>query len=472
MDFLLINTPTGKKETVYASDGKTLRFYCCGPTVYGPAHIGNFRTFTIQDVFRRTAETLGIATKHVRNITDFDDKTIRTSQAENKSLVEFTDFWKNKFHNDCDALNNLPPHIEPSALAHIPEQIDLIQGLMDKGLAYQAADKSVYFRINAWEDYGKLSGLQKDDRRENADGRLNADDEYAKEDFADFALWKAWKPEDGPNKWESPWGPGRPGWHVECSAMSMKYLGESYDLHSGGIDLLFPHHENEVAQSEGCTGQQFVRHWFHLTHLLVDGAKMSKSLGNLYTLDDIKAGGYTAEELRYVLISGHYRQQLNFTWDSLKAARSALSKLRKFKATLEKQAADNNASATAPSDNEEPFFPFAPVMTAMADDLNVAKALGQLFTITAKLEKEPHQLNQATLEAFSKIMYALGFKLEADANNETQAEAPESVKALAEARWNAKQSKDWVEADRLRAEITEQGWTVKDAKDGYELLPV
>jgi len=469
MDFELINTQSGKKETVFAADGKTLRFYCCGPTVYGPAHIGNFRTFTIQDVFRRTAETLGLPTLHVRNITDFDDKTIRTSQAENKTLVEFTDYWKTKFHSDCDELNNLPPHIEPSALAHIPEQIELIQGLMEKGLAYQAKDKSVYFRINSWEDYGKLSGLKKDDRKENADGRLNDDDEYAKEDFADFALWKAWKPEDGPNKWDSPWGPGRPGWHVECSAMSMKYLGESYDLHSGGIDLLFPHHENEVAQSEGCTGKQFVRHWFHLSHLLVDGAKMSKSLGNLYTLEDIKAKGYNAEELRYVLISGHYRQQLNFTWDSLKAARSALGKLRKFKTLLEKQAAVTDSEST--ENESQRFAVFTPVMAAMADDLNVAKALGQLFTIIGKLEKQPEQLSASTLEAFEKVLFALGFKLEQREDLNADVDIPKEIAEMAEARWQAKQAKNWGEADALRAKLTEAGWTVKDSKDGYEIMP-
>lgn len=469
MDFELINTQSGKKETVYAADGKTLRFYCCGPTVYGPAHIGNFRTFTIQDVFRRTAETLGLPTLHVRNITDFDDKTIRTSQAENKTLVEFTDYWKTKFHSDCEELNNLPPHIEPSALAHIPEQIELIQGLMEKGLAYQAKDKSVYFRINSWEDYGKLSGLQKDDRKENADGRLNDDDEYAKEDFADFALWKAWKPEDGPNKWDSPWGPGRPGWHVECSAMSMKYLGESYDLHSGGIDLLFPHHENEVAQSEGCTGKQFVRHWFHLSHLLVDGAKMSKSLGNLYTLEDIKAKGYNAEELRYVLISGHYRQQLNFTWDSLKAARSALGKLRKFKTLLEKQTAVTDSESI--ENESQRFAVFNPVMAAMADDLNVAKALGQLFTIIGKLEKQPEQLSASTLEAFEKVLFALGFKLEQSEDLNADVDIPKEIAEMAEARWQAKQAKNWGEADALRAKLTEAGWTVKDSKDGYEIMP-
>ena len=436
MDFILTNTATGQKERVYADDGKTLRFYCCGPTVYGPAHIGNFRTFTIQDVFRRTAETLGLATLHVRNLTDFDDKTIRRSQEEKKSLIDFTDYWKNKFHRDCEGLNNLPPHIEPSALAHIPEQIDLIQGLMDKGLAYQTGDKSVYFRISAYESYGKLSGLKMEDRKENADGRLNADDEYAKEDFADFALWKTWKPEDGPNKWDSPWGPGRPGWHVECSAMSMKYLGESYDLHSGGVDLLFPHHENEIAQSEGCTGKQFVRHWFHLAHLMVDGAKMSKSLGNLYTLQDIEAKGFTGEELRYVLISGHYRQTLNFTLDSLTAAKSALVKLRKFKSLL-KEHGDKSG------EEEGEFGIFDPAMKAMADDLNVAKALGQLFTIVARLEKNPAQISNATAENFEKLLYALGLKLEEPENQSEQELIPEEIKQLADARWQAKLDKNW-----------------------------
>jgi len=463
MDFLLINTQSGQKERVYASDGKTLRFYCCGPTVYGPAHIGNFRTFTIQDVFRRTAETLGLQTLHVRNLTDFDDKTIRRSQEVNQSLIEFTDFWKNKFHKDCDALNNLPPHVEPSALAHIPEQINLIQGLMDKGLAYKATDQSVYFRISAYEAYGKLSGLKKEDRKENADGRLNSSDEYAKEDFADFALWKAWKPEDGPNKWSSPWGEGRPGWHVECSAMSMKYLGESYDLHSGGVDLLFPHHENEVAQSEGCTGKQFVRHWFHLTHLLVDGAKMSKSLGNLYTLEDIQNAGFTAEELRYVLISGHYRQPLNFTWDSLKAAKSALAKLRKFNDLLK-------SKSSIGIHPEDEFGLFAPVMEALADDLNVAKALGQLFTVVGKLEKQPELIQNSTLQDFEKAMFALGLKLEVPVENDTCKDIPVEVREMAEARWKAKQAKNWAEADQLRLKISDAGWTVKDSKEGFEIL--
>lgn len=457
MDFKLINTLSGKKETVYAEDNKNLRFYCCGPTVYGPAHIGNFRAFTTQDVFRRTAEALGLSTMHVRNVTDFDDKTIRKSQEEGKSLIEFTDYWKSAFHKDSMELNNLAPHIEPSALAHIPEQIALIQSLVEQGHAYQAEDQSVYFRISSFDEYGKLSGLKKEDRKENADGRLNANDEYAKEDFADFALWKAWKAEDGTNKWESPWGAGRPGWHVECSAMSMKYLGESYDLHSGGVDLVFPHHENEIAQSEACTHKRFVRHWFHIAHLKVNGSKMSKSLGNLYTLEEVKERGFTAEELRYVLISGHYRQPLNFTWESLNASKSALVKLRKFK----KQLGDSVSQSTI-----EGFGPFEPVMQALADDLNVAKALGLLFTMIGELEKSETETLTPYAPAFEKVMFALGFKLE----EPEEAEVPEEVCKLAKARWEAKVNKDWSLADKLRIEIGEKGWLVKDAKDGYELM--
>jgi len=462
MEFKLTNTATGTKEKVFAEDQNKLRFYCCGPTVYGPAHIGNFRAFVVQDLFRRTAEVLGFATQHVRNITDFDDKTIRSSQQEGKSLIDFTTYWRDRFRKDCDALNTLPPHIEPSALEHIPEQIELIQTLQEKGLAYQAEDQSVYFRIGAFPQYGQLSGLKKEDQLENADGRLNTDDEYSKETVADFALWKAWKPDDGPNRWESPWGPGRPGWHTECSAMSMKYLGESYDFHSGGVDLVFPHHENEIAQSEGSTDKPFVRHWFHIAHLQVEGSKMSKSLGNLFTLEDVQAKGFNAEELRYVLISGHYRQPLNFTWDSLSAAKSALTKVRKLKEKW-------NAVAQPHTFESNPYL--NPVMEALADDLNVAKALGKLFSAIPELEKlsdaevEPHK------RAFEAVLYALGLKAES-APEAPSTEVPDEVEQLAMERWEAKQAKDFATADAKRDAIQSLGWKVKDAKDGYELSPL
>lgn len=286
---ILHDTLTRTERELSPSDGKTFRFYCCGPTVYGPAHIGNFRTFVLQDVFRRTLETGGTRTLHVRNLTDVDDKTIRDSQSAGKSLKDFTAFWTEKFHTDCKALALLPPHIEPSAIEHIPQQIAMISALVEKGHAYPSGDGSVYFKISSFPDYGKLSRLdtRELDLGKTQNARANAD-EYEKDSISDFVLWKARRDEDGENFWPSPWGDGRPGWHLECSAMIQEYLGESFDLHGGGEDLVFPHHENEIAQSQCACGGNFAAHWFHSTHLLVDGGKMSKSKGNLYTLEDLE----------------------------------------------------------------------------------------------------------------------------------------------------------------------------------------
>ena len=271
-------------------DGQSVRFYGCGPTVYGPAHIGNFRTFVMQDVFRRVLETSGQQTFHVRNLTDVDDKTIRQSQEEGIKLQDFTANWTTRFQNDCELLNLMAPHIEPSAVGHIPEQITLIERLIEKDKAYQAKDGSVYFRVEAFAEYGRLSRLADREITTSAPVRETSD-EYDRDSAADFALWKARRPEDGENFWNSPWGEGRPGWHIECSAICMKHLGESFDLHSGGVDLVFPHHENEIAQVEAVTCKTFARHWFHSAHLMVEGQKMSKSLGNLYTLSDLAEKG-------------------------------------------------------------------------------------------------------------------------------------------------------------------------------------
>jgi len=460
MDFFLTNTLTNEKERVYAGDGQTLRFYCCGPTVYGPAHIGNFRTFVLQDVFRRTAEVMGLKTYHVRNVTDVEDKTIRGSRASGQSLKAFTDQWRERFEADCAALGLLEPHQSPGAVENIDEVIKLIADLVEKGMAYQAKDGSVYYRVDAFADYGKLSKLDREHTVANADGRMNDSDEYAKEDVADFALWKAWKEEDGDNKWDSPWGPGRPGWHIECSAMCRKFLGDSFDLHSGGVDLIFPHHENEIAQSEGCSGQQMARHWFHIEHLMVDGGKMAKSLGNFYTLEDIMQRGFTPEDLRYALLSGHYRQQLNFTLKSLEDAQKALKRLRAVKAVLGGVDAQPEVAGR-----------FEPVLAALADDLNTPKALGQLFTVVGKVEEGDEAPDEADKSGFALAMQAFGFALE-ELPESSLAEAPEEVQAMAQRRWEAKQAKDWAAADQLRDDITALGWSVKDAKDGYELLPL
>lgn len=453
-------------QPLTAADGKTFRFYCCGPTVYGPAHIGNFRTFVVQDLLRRVIEASGLPTLHVRNITDVDDKTIRQSQAEGKSLQEFTTHWTQRFHADCDALHLLRPHVEPGAVDHIPLQINLIQRLLEAGHAYVAEDGSVYFRVTSFASYGRLSRLQEREITTACGCGAHSDDEYDRDSAADFALWKAHKPEDGPNAWSSPWGEGRPGWHLECSAMSIEYLGESFDLHSGGVDLLFPHHENEIAQSEAATGKTFSRLWFHSTHLMVEGQKMSKSLGNLYTLDDVRERGFDAMTLRYVLIAGQYRQPLNFTWDSLKAARSALRRLHQLESDLGK------AACGAPPVPGSDWGPFEPVFLALADNLNTPDALGKLFTAVHAIERDLNagHCDAATatayLQAFARVKTLFGFEFA-----ETVEEViPADIQTWAQQRWEAKQARDWATADALRARISEQGWLVRDSKDGYEVV--
>ena len=460
----LFDTLTRSKRELSPIDGKTFRFYCCGPTVYGPAHIGNFRTFVMHDVFRRVLETSGMTTLHVRNITDVDDKTIRDSQAAGKSLREFTRHWLEKFHADCVALNCLAPHIEPSALDHIPQQIAMIEKLIEKGNAYASDDGSVYFKVSSFPEYGKLSHL---DTRELDLGKTQnqrADaDEYEKDSIADFVLWKSRKAEDGENYWASPWGEGRPGWHLECSAMIKEYLGNDFDLHSGGVDLVFPHHENEIAQSRCSCGGDFAAHWFHITHLMVDGGKMSKSLGNLYTIDDLAERGYTAMEVRYVLISGHYRKQLNFTLDSLHAAKEALQKLAKGRALL---ASIGGSQADCSSSIESSLF--APAWESLNQDLNTPAALGHLFSGLKAAQNLKSAEAATNLAAFDAILNALGLELPVQ-EQEQSSDAPAEIQELAEQRWQAKQNKDWAASDQLRDQLSSAGWTVKDNPDGYEL---
>ncbi len=428
-----------------------LRFYNCGPTVYAPAHIGNFRTFVVNDVLRRMLELeFGAAkVKHVRNLTDVDDKTIKRAREEGRPLATVTRQWTEKFHADCTALNCLPPHVEPTATGHIREQVDMIQCLVEKGNAYRAADGSVYFKVSSFPDYGKLSRVKERELQLGSALKAHAADADEKEDVSDFALWKAHKAEDGENGWDSPWGRGRPGWHIECSAMSKKHLGETIDLHTGGVDLLFPHHENEIAQSECCNGRTFARHWYHSEHLQVDAKKMAKSLGNIFTLDEVQAKGFSPMALRYALLMGHPRKQLNFTLDSLHAAESALATLRAYRATLPSAGVTHDV--------------FAPVIAALQDDLNTPAALGALFTIVNRKDV------QADAASFDRVMFALGLKLDAPAA--PQAEAPSEVKALADKRWAAKQAKDFAAADALRKEITTAGWAMLDRKDGYSLEP-
>lgn len=466
MPLRLYDTLTREVREVFAMDGKSVRFYCCGPTVYGPAHVGNFRTFVLQDVFRRTLEANGYKTYHARNLTDVDDKTIRQSQAEGVSLSEFTQRWTKRFEQDCEALNLLTPHIQPSAVGHVPEQIALIERLIEGGKAYQAPDGSVYFKVDAFEKYGALSRLAERQITTSSTERESSD-EYDRDSAADFALWKARRPEDGENYWESPWGQGRPGWHIECSAICLKHLGESFDLHSGGVDLVFPHHENEIAQVEAVTDKPFARHWFHIAHLMVEGTKMSKSLGNLYTLEDIQARGHTAEEVRYVLLSGSYRQPLNFTFDSLQAAGKALKKISDFSSRIQFNTTANTGGQSTG------FGPFKPVLDAVSNDLNTADALGKLFGLIRELSdawesgefEKDVQAKETLHNGFRAVLDLFGFSL----IQEKQDVVPDEILALAEERWQAKLSKDWAAADLLRGKIEQAGWAVKDRKDSYML---
>ncbi|MBP3526137.1 MAG: cysteine--tRNA ligase [Opitutales bacterium] len=465
------NTLSRRKEEL-APSGEFFGMYCCGPTVYGPAHIGNFRTFLAQDVLRRVLECSGMKVRHVRNITDVDDKTIRESRKLGISLSEFTKKWTDKFHADCEKLNMLPPSVEPRATEHIAEQLEMVSKLVENGHAYAAGDGSVYFKISSDPDYGKLSGL---DRRSlatqsvNSAGEANLADEYERESVSDFALWKGRKEEDGDNFWKSPWGEGRPGWHIECSAMSTKYLGPTFDLHGGGVDLCFPHHENEIAQSECSTGlKPYVKYWFHSAHLMVEGAKMSKSLGNLYTLDDLISKGYSAQQIRYALIAGHYRQQLNFTFKGLDDAKSALSKLAKaLVSALEKAgiAEDGFKKLIKPEAKIEGTV-FGGAWEALCDDVNVPKALGEIFAALPTLGD-----SKENLEAFGAVLYALGLDPLAGgaAEAEGKEKAPAEIAELARQRWEAKKARNFALADELRGKISALGWTVLDAKDGFSL---
>ena len=427
------------------------RFYNCGPTVYAPAHIGNFRTFVVNDVLRRLLELEFGAdkVKHVRNLTDVDDRTIGQTQKEKRPLAEITKKWTDKFHADCDALNCLRPHAEPTATGYIKEQINMIEVLMEKGNAYRAADGSVYFKIESFPGYGGLSRIKE---RELKITNTVADADH-KDSVSDFALWKAYKPaEDGDVKWPGPRGAseGRPGWHIECSAMSKSLLGDTIDLHTGGVDLLFPHHENEIAQSECCNGTTFARHWYHSEHLLVEGTTMSKSKGNYYTLTDLIEKGYSPMALRYALLTGHPRKQLNFTIDSLHAAESALRALRSFRSNLPATGGDAIA--------------FSSVFAALHEELNTPGAFGALFTI---VNRGPQGIS---LDAFDRVLFALGLNLAAA--TAPAAEVPAQITALAAQRWAAKQAKDFAAADALRKELTSAGWSMLDSKTDYKLEPV
>src|SRR4029453_1076019 len=352
---------------------RPVRMYTCGPTVYSRAHIGNFRAYIFEDLLQRHLELRGYKVHRVMNITDVDDKTIRGAREANIPLSEFTAPFKQAFFKDIETLRIKRADEHPAAhdQAHIGRMIEMIKTLISKGLAYQADDKSVYFRINKFPDYGKLAHF--DLTQLQSTGRVKHD-EYDKEHIGDFALWKAWDEEDGEVKWDSPWGPGRPGWHIECSAMATALLGPELDLHCGGGDNIFPHHEAEIAQSESCTGRKFSRYWLHCAHLMVEGQKMSKSLGNFYTLRDVLDKGYTGREVRYALIRVHYRAPLNFTWEGMEEARQSLARIDSWLRRLRESARVGEAQPNRAVVIQDDRF-----AGGVDDDLNISGGLGPLF---------------------------------------------------------------------------------------------
>ena len=468
MPLHIFNTLTRKKEPFTPIDPKKVKLYTCGPTVYNFAHIGNLRTFVFEDFFRRTLEYFNFTVKHVMNITDIDDKTIKGANAKKIGLREFTDVYTKAFLSDLKKLNVLPAHHNPRASDYVKEMIAMIQSLLNKKIAYTDSLGNVFFNIKKYEDYGKLSGLKLDELQEGASNRVDSD-EYEKIGASDFVLWKAYdEKRDGPIYFEAPWAKGRPGWHIECSAMAKALLGESIDVHMGGVDNIFPHHENEIAQSECCNHKELSRYWVHAEHLLVDGKKMSKSLGNFYTLRDLLDKGYTTRQIRFVLLQAHYRTQANFTFESLVAADHALKRIDACIEQLEQIEGDKEAI----SFNLCPYL--ESLDKSLMDDLNTPLVYAALFNMVAYLntllEKKVLSIRQAkeAFCAFDKFELVLGFIKTA----KEKIQVPQEILEALEKRNQARKKKDYETADKMRALIDKAGYQIVDTDKKSYVKPL
>jgi len=486
MPLRLYNTLSGTMDELAPMDGKSLRMYACGPTVYDFGHIGNFRTFLQIDILRRTLKLLGIEVRHVMNITDVDDKIIRNAAAAGIPIADYTAPFEEAFLEDLEALRVERPEILARATQHISRMVELIQKLAAAGAAYQTEDGSWYFRLASFPEYGKLS---KKDLSGIEDGARVDVDEYEKDSARDFALWKAAKP--GETSWETEIGRGRPGWHIECSAMAMEFLGESFDLHAGGEDLMFPHHENEIAQSETATHKPFARHWMHVRFLLVDGRKMSKSEGNFYTLRDLLLKGYKASAIRLALVSVPYGHQLNFTFDGLIEATNAIERLRTFhqRLTSGNFAAGLNPALQAAADKAKVDY-----IEALSNDLNTAEARAPIFELirAANTAIDQGKLFASDRDAILTVLAAFDavFDVMEDRDAEPtrravewaeragrlgdvapellarQSLSDEAIDALVAERTQAKKQRNFARADQIRNELAEKGIVIEDSKDG------
>jgi len=460
----LYNTLFRKKQIFKPLKDRIVKMYTCGPTVYDFAHLGNLRTYIFEDVLRRVLEYNGYQVKQVMNITDVDDKIINRMKKENKTLKEVTLPFTKKFFLDLKKLNIKKAEFYPKATSHIKEMVALINKLIKRKFAYQGNDGSIYFNISKFKNYGKLSQLQK--RKIKIGARIAAD-EYNKEQAQDFVLWK--NNRSGLTRinknleadkrgiepvWQSPWGAGRPGWHIECSAMSIKYLGQPLDIHAGGIDLIFPHHENEIAQSEAATGKKFVRFWLHSEHLLINGQKMSKSLGNIYTLSDLEKRKFNPLAFRYLILTSHYRSKLNFTWQSLEAAQKALNNL-----TNNLQLTTNNRQ---PTTNNLQLMYKKFFLEAINDDLDTPKALAIVWQVIRD-NKLSHNAKKQLLLEFDKV---LGLGL----NKIKPVKIPRKIRQLVAQREKLRVNKQFIQADRLRKKIEKLGYIIEDTTVGPKIF--
>lgn len=448
------NTLSREKEIFIPIKPNHVGFYSCGPTVYNYPHIGNYRAYIFADLLKRVLLYEGYKVTHIMNLTDVDDKTIRESQKEGKTLSEFTEFYIQEFFKDIKTLNILEPTKFTKATDYIDEMVEIIKKLLEKKLAYKSADGSIYFDIKKFKNYGQLSHLTLDSQKETTSltpqyyGRIKTD-EYEKDNAQDFALWKAWDEKDGDVFWNTDLGKGRPGWHIECSAMSMKNLGEQLDIHTGGVDNIFPHHENEIAQSEGATGKQFVKYWMHNEWVLVDQKKMAKSEGNFYTLKDLKDRGMNPIAYRFWLLMANYRTRVNFVWDALEGAETALKRLYGLYLGL------GDAKGEVHQEYQNKFKEY------IEDDLDTPRALSLLWDVI-KDENMSNGDKKATILDFDKVL-GLGF---ADLKEE---KIPEEIIKLAKERKQARENKDFKKSDEIRKKINELGYEIKDTPEGQKI---
>jgi len=450
------NSLTRKKEPFIPIEEGKVKLYTCGPTVYDTAHIGNFRTFLFEDFLKRVLIARGYKVLHVMNITDVDDKTIKKTVEEGKSLSEITSHYTDLFNHDLKTLNILPADHYPAATNHVDGMIKMIEVLIEKGHAYKTDDGSVFFKIESFKDYGLLTHINMAEMQQS--DRVDSD-EYGLDNPQDFALWKAYKEEDGDVAWDSPWCKGRPGWHIECSVMSMAFLGDHFDIHCGGVDNKFPHHENEIAQSVCASGTPFVNTWLHSEFLMVDGGKMSKSLGNYYCISDLIEKGFTPEEIRYIMLSGHYRTKINFTLDKQHEAKASIQRIQSLKDRLQDLKENDSDEFPAEKSNFD---------TALENDLDAPNALA-LFFDWVRATNSASDKDALSRDDVAKGLNFISYFNDVFGVLPDSGRIPQDVMDLVSKRETARQNKDWAKSDKIRDLIGSKGWVVKDTPDGPKL---